>query len=144
MTNEQISQTLGIINSCIAMAESGDTAQTLKSLMLLYLPWLPLNEGVGFDLEVETDSGEEDSNLSRLTVLIQTKNYGNIKGVFTLTTANSVDVLITCAEIFPKTLLLQKLKEESSAHSMTTTIDIEAVEPKKNETQENQETKVNL
>ena len=144
MTNEQISQTLGVINSCIALAESGDTAQTLKSLMLLYLPWLPLNEGVGFDLEVETEKGEEEKNNSKLTVLIQTKNYGNVKGVFTLTTTNSVDVLITCSEIFPKTLLLQLLKEESSAHAMTTTIDIEAVEPKKEEIKENQETKVNL
>ncbi len=144
MTNEQIAQTLGVINSCIALAESGDTAQTLKSLMLLYLPWLPLNDGVGFDLEVETNSSEDDASNSRLTVLIQTKNYGNVKGIFTLTTTNSVDVLITCSDIFPKTLLLQKLKEESSAHAMTTTIDIEAVEPKKEEIQENQETKVNL
>ena len=144
MTNEQITQTLSVINSCIALAESGDTAQTLKSLMLLYLPWLPLNDGVGFDLEVETDSGEDKSSNSRLTVLIQTQNYGNVKGLFTLTTTNSVDVLITCSEIFPKTLLLQRLKEESSAHAMTTTIDIEAVEPKKAEIQEKQETKVNL
>jgi len=144
MTNEQISQTLSVINSCIALAESGDSAQTLKSLMLLYLPWLPLNEGVGFDLEVETDNGEEDKNNSRLTVLIQTKNYGNVKGVFTLTTTNSVDVLITCSELFPKTLLLQCLKEESASHAMTTTIDIEAVEPKKDEVKENPETKVNL
>ena len=65
-------------------------------------------------------------------------------GVFILTTSNSVDILITCAPIFPKTLLLQNLKEESSAHAMTTTIDIEAVEPKEEEIKKNQETKVNL
>ena len=34
--------------------------------------------------------------------------------------------------------------EESSAHAMNTTIDIEAVEPKKKEVLENQEAKVNL
>ena len=34
--------------------------------------------------------------------------------------------------------------EESSAHAMNTTIDIEAVTPKKQETLENQEAKVNL
>ena len=144
MTSEQINETLGIINSCVSMAESGNPAQTLKSLMLLYLPWLPLNEGVGFDLEVEADNGENESNDSRLTVLIQTKNFGNVKGVFTLTTSNSVDVYIVCSEAFPKTLLQRSLIDEGASHAMTMTIDVEAIEPKKEETAEKQEAKVNL
>ena len=144
MTSEQINETLGIINSCVAMAESGNPAQTLKSLMLLYLPWLPLNEGVGFDLEVENDNGENESNDSRLTVLIQTKNFGNVKGVFSLTTSNSIDIYIVCSEAFPKTLLQKSLMEEGTSHSMTMTIDVEAIEPKKTETVEKPEAKVNL
>ena len=144
MTNEQISQTLSLVNSCVSMAESGNPAQTLKSLMLLYLPWLPLNEGVGFDLEVETDNGENESNDSKLTVLIQTKNYGNVKGIFTLTTSNSVDIFIICSEDFPKTLLQKSLMEESESHAMSMTIDVEAVENKNTEKAERQEAKVNL
>lgn len=144
MTNEQISETLNIINSCVAMAESGSPAQTIKSLMLLYLPWLPLNEGVGFDLEVETNNGESESNDSKLTVLIQTRNYGNVKGVFTLTTSNSVDIYIICANGFPKTLLQKSLVEEGSSHAMTMTIDVEEIEPKNTEPAEKQEAKVNL
>lgn len=144
MTNEQIQETLSIINSCIAMAESGNTSQTLKSLMMLYLPWLPLNEGVGFDLEVETAPGENESNDSKLTVLIQTRNFGNVKGEFTLTTTNSVEVLITCTEIFPKSILQKSLMEESKSHAMNTKIEIEAVAPKSEEINEKQETKVNL
>ena len=144
MTNDQIRETLSVLNSCIAMAESGNSAQTLKSLMLLYLPWLPLNEGVGFDMEVESEPGENNSNNSKLTVLIQTRNYGNVKGVFTLTTSNSVDIYIICSEGFPKKTLQQSLNEESSAHAMNTNIDIETVAPKNEEIQENQETKVNL
>ena len=144
MTGEQIRETIGIINSCVAMAESGNPAQTVKSLMLLYLPWLPLNDGVGFDLEVETTDGENESIDSKLTVLIQTKNFGNVKGVFTLTTSNSVDIYIICAENFPKVTLQKSLMDESSAHAMNTTIDIEAVTPKKQETLETQEAKVNL
>ncbi len=143
MTGEQIRETLSIINSCVAMAESGNPAQTLKSLMMLYLPWLPLNEGVGFDLEVETPDGENESNDSKLTVLIQTKNYGNVKGVFTLTTSNSVDIYIICSEGFPKATLQRSLMEESSAHAMNTNIDIESVTPIKAEA-ERQEAKVNL
>ena len=92
MNNNQIQETLKIVNSCISMAESNNPAQSLKSLMMLYIPWLPLNEGVGFDLEISSQDGETDSNESKLTVLIQTKNFGNLKGVFTLTTSNSVDI----------------------------------------------------
>jgi len=143
MTSEQIRETLSIINSCIALAESGTPAQTLKSLMMLYLPWLPLNEGVGFDLEVESQSGENESNDSKLTVLIQTRNYGNIKGVFTLTTSNSVDIYIICSEDFPKNTLQKKLSESAQSHSMDAKIDIDTVTPIKKEN-ETQEAKVNL
>ena len=144
MSGDQIRETLSIINSCVAMAESGNPAQTLKSLMLLYLPWLPLNDGVGFDLEVETAEGESPAIDSKLTVLIQTRNFGNVKGVFTLTTSNSVDIYIICSESFPKVTLQKSLLDESSAHAMNTTVDIEAITPKKQETLENQEAKVNL
>ena len=126
------------------MAESENPAQTLKSLMMLYLPWLPLNEGVGFDLEVDTATGENESNDSKLTVLIQTKNFGNVKGVFTLTTKNSVDIYIICSEDFPKITLQKSLMEESSSHAMSSTIDIEAVTPKNKDMNENREAKVNL
>lgn len=143
MSNEQIQETLEIINSCISMAESNNPAQTLKSLMMLYIPWLPLNEGVGFDLEITSQNDSDDFNDSKLTVLIQTKNFGNLKGVFTLTTTNSVDILIICSENFPKKLLQKTLMEESSAHAMNTNIDIEEVTPIKEENETN-ETKVNL
>ena len=144
LTNDQIRETLSIISSCVAMAESGNQTQTLKSLMLLYLPWLPLNDGVGFDLEIEPPDGENESNDSKLTVLIQTKNFGNVKGVFTLKTSNSVDVYIICSEDFPKRTLQKSLMEESSAHAMKSTIDVEAVTPKTKDINENRETKVNL
>ncbi len=144
ISNEQIQETLSIINSCISMAESNSPAQTLKSLMMLYLPWLPLNEGVGFDLEITSQEGESDSNDSKLTVLIKTKNFGNLKGEFTLTTSNSVDVLIVCSESFPKKILQKLLMEESSAHAMNTNIDVEEIETKSEEINETQETKVNL
>ena len=144
MDGKQIQETLSVINSCIAMAESENPAQNLKSLMMLYLPWLPLNDGVGFDLEITPDAGENDSNDSKLTVLIQTKNFGNLKGVFTLTTSNSVEVYITCSDSFPKATLQKKLAEESSSHAMNTNIDIEDIKPVNEEPNETRETKVNL
>jgi len=109
----------------------------------LYFPWLPLNEGVGFDLEITAPDGENDLNDSKLTVLIQTKNFGNLKGIFALTTTNSVDILIFCSENFPKKLLQKLLMEESTSHAMNTNIDVEEVQPIKEEN-EVHETKVNL
>lgn len=144
LSNEQIQENLAIINSCISMAESNNPAQTLKSLMMLYLPWLPLNEGVGFDLEITPQDGETESNDSKLIVLIQTKNYGNLKGEFILTTSNSVDVLITCSEAFPKNILQKMLTEESTAHAMNSNIDIEEIQPQEEKLNEIAETKVNL
>ena len=144
MTSDQIQETLSIINSCVSMAESGNPNQTIKSLMMLYIPWLPLNEGVGFDLEIEAPDGENESNDSKLTVLIQTKNYGNVKGVFTLTTSNSVDIYIICSEEFPKKTLEKSLKEESSTLAVHTNVDVESVAPIKKETFEKPEAKVNL
>ncbi|MCQ2740123.1 MAG: hypothetical protein MJ237_07845 [bacterium] len=144
LEGKQLQETLSVINSCISMAESDNPAQNLKSLMMLYLPWLPLNEGVGFDLEIETQNGENESNDSKLTVLIQTKNYGNLKGVFTLTTTNSVDIYIICSESFPKGTLLRNMQNESSSHAMNTTIDIEAIAPKEEKENVTAETKVNL
>ena len=144
LDSKQLQDTLGVINSCIAMAESDNPTQNLKSLMMLYLPWLPLNEGVGFDLEITPPEGENDSNDSKLTVLIQTKNFGNLKGVFTLTTTNSVDIYIICSDKFPKNTLLKDLQAESSSHAMNTNIDIEDIKPTKDELNEQRETKVNL
>lgn len=144
MDGKEIQETLKIINSCIAMAESDNPAQSLKSLMMLYLPWLPLNEGIGFDLEITPPDGENDSNNSKLTVLIQTKNYGNLKGIFTLSTSNSVDIFIVCSDKFPKNTLLKNLMTESSSHAMNTNIDIEETKPASDEHNETHETKVNL
>ena len=143
LSSEQIQETISIINSCISMAESNNPAQSLKSLMMLYLPWLPLNEGIGFDLEISAKSEDDDLNNSKLIVLIQTKNYGNLKGTFILTSSNSVDILIVCSKNFPKQFLLKLLNEESSAHAMNTNIDIEEIVPLKEENETN-ETKVNL
>ena len=43
----QMKDTAKLINASIAAASQNDSAQTMKMLLLLYLPWLPLQEGVG-------------------------------------------------------------------------------------------------
>ena len=132
ITQEELSELIGIHPRQLSKIETGEHFPSCKTLERLCIA-----------LEITPQEGEIDSNDSKLTVLIQTKNFGNLKGVFTLTTSNSVDVLIICSENFPKNILQKSLMEESSAHAMNTNIDIEEVSPKKEEN-ETHETKVNL
>lgn len=141
--NSQILETMSLLNSCVGMLEDKNPQSTLKSLMLLYLPWLPLPQGVGFELEVGAPPSEEESSESVITVLIQTKNYGNVKGYLTLTTKNSVDVLIFCTEEFPKELLYKRIMDEMKNNAVQTNIDIEIMMTKQDDKDENQ-AKVNL
>ncbi len=141
--NSQILETMNLLNSCVSMIEDNNPQSTLKSLMLLYLPWLPLPQGVGFELEVGAPPEEDESSNSVITVLIQTKNYGNVKGSLTLTTKNSVDVLILCSEEFPKELLKKRLTDEMKNNSVQTNIDIETLITKQEDKDEHQ-AKVNL
>ena len=125
------------------MAESNTPTQNLKSLMLLYIPWLPLNENINFDLEITPQEGENESTNSKLIVLIQTKNFGNLKAELILTTSNSINIFITCSENFPKNILEKLLEEESSSHAMSTNVDIESVQSI-NDQNKTAEAKVNL
>lgn len=117
----QIKEMARLINASMAAAAQNEPAQTLKILMLLYLPWLPLEEGVGFDLEVESKNDEEESD-SILTITISTVNYGTILVTLILETSNSVHVSIECSSDFPKEELLLRIQGEEKNYSMNSII----------------------
>lgn len=117
-----LQDTINIINASVSATSQNDSTQTLKNLMLLYLPWLPLQEGVGFDLEIEQDKEEKQFD-TFIKIMITTVNYGNVNAVVSLVTGNSVDISITCSEKFPKEKLLKKLQKESNQYSMQSVID---------------------
>ena len=118
----QMKETAKLINASIALASTDNPAQTLKTLMLLYLPWLPLHEGAGFDLEIETSENKGAENESILIVTITTVNYGIIIATIILETPNSVHVNIECTEKFPKDELLLRLENEQKHYSMQSII----------------------
>lgn len=120
----QLKETAKLINASIALASQDNPAQTLKTLMLLYLPWLPLQEGTEFDLEIETSSGGAESE-SVLIVTITTINYGIITATLILETQNSVHVNIECSESFPKDELMLRLESEQKHYSMQSVISFE-------------------
>ena len=129
----EIKDTMKLINASISAAGDKNPAATLKSLMLLYLPWLPLQESVGFDLEIEESQGGAEDSESSLTIMISTKNYGNIRATLVLTDGNNVSVFINCSETFPKEELLKRIKSEDKKHSLQSNIVFEQKAMKQDE-----------
>lgn len=128
----QIKEMARLINNSMAAAAQNEPAQTLKVLMLLYLPWLPLEDGVGFDLDIETDETKEESD-SILTITISTINYGTVIATLVLETSNSVHVSIECSKDFPKEELLIRIQGEEKNYSMNSVITFSDREAKSEE-----------
>lgn len=138
----QLKETAKLINASVAAASKNDSAQTMKLLMLLYLPWLPLQEGVGFDLEIETGAGNNESD-SILIITITTLNYGNVIATLILETSNSVDVNIECTKEFPKDELLLRIESDEKHYSMQSSVSFE-ISTQKMEQKEKPEAKINM
>jgi len=140
----QLKETAKLINASVAAASKNDGAQTMKLLMLLYLPWLPLQEGVGFDLEIETGAGADESD-SILIITITTLNYGNVTATLILESSNSVHVNIECVKEFPKDELLLRIEGDEKHYSMNSVVSFETSSQKTvNEQQEKPQAKINM
>ena len=118
-------ETMRLINQSVSVAEQNNPSSVLKSLMLLYLPWLPVQDSVGFELEIESSEAESQSSESSISIMISTKNYGNLKATLVLLAGNSITVLINCSDTFPKEELLKRIKSEDSKHSVQSNVIIE-------------------
>ena len=141
--NSQINDTLKMISASMAATETSTPSKVLKNIIELYLPWYPLQQGVGFDLSIETKAGEQDF-LSVLKVWIQTRNYGNVNAILTLMTSNSVDMSIQCSEKFPKDDLLKRLNEETKNRTMQSNINVEEFEQTEGYIEPQQQAKISL
>ncbi len=140
----QLKDTAKLINASIAAASQNDSAQTMKLLLLLYLPWLPLQEGVGFDLEIETGENNKESD-SILIITITTLNYGNIKATLILENSNSIHVNIECIKEFPKDELLMRIENDEKHYSMESVVSFESSSQTTiNEKQEKPQAKINM
>lgn len=129
----QIKDAIRFINASVSVAGQDNPEKILKTFMLLYLPWLPLQEGVDFDLEIEgSQGGEEDSELS-ITIMISTRNYGNVRVTLVLLAGNSMSIIINCSEKFPKEELLKRINAESKRHSIQSDVTFEQKAMKQDE-----------
>ena len=107
-----------LINASIAIASENEPVKTLKLLLLLYLPWLPLKDGTGFDLEIEPQNKENSGGNCLLTVTISTINYGIVIATLALETSNSVQVSIECSDKFPKDELDERINIDKKHYSI--------------------------
>ena len=139
----QLKDTAKLINASVAAAAQNDAAQTMKLLMLLYLPWLPLQEGVGFDIEIEQGKSGDDSN-SILIITISTINYGNVIATLVLENSNSVHVSIECIKEFPKDELLLRIEGDEKHYSMESIVSFETISTVPDNTQEKPQAKINM
>jgi hypothetical protein len=140
----QMKEMAKLINACISIASENNPQKTLKLLLMLYLPWLPLEDGVGFDLEVSTEEEEKEESDSILIVTITTINYGNVKATLILESSNSVQVSIECLSEFPKTELSLRLNKEQKSYSMNSVISYNTDKSQKQEQEHPQKTAVNM
>ena len=140
----QLKETAKLINASVAAASKNDAAQTMKLLMLLYLPWLPLQEGVGFDIEIEKGASGDDSD-SILIITITTLNYGNVIATLVLESSNSVHVNIECVKEFPKDELLLRIEGDEKHYSMESVVSFDtSSQTTVNNLQEKPQAKINM
>lgn len=123
--NSQIKDIIKLINASVSVAGQENSNQVLKSFMLLYLPWLPLQEGVDFELEIGTTETEGEEGENSITIMISTRNYGNIKVTLILLQGHSLSIFVNCSNDFPEEELIKRLKTEGKNHSILTDVSFE-------------------
>lgn len=121
----QMKEMAKLINASISIASENNPKKTLKLLLMLYLPWLPLEDGVGFDLEIQNKSESKEESDSILTITISTLNYGTVNVTLILETSNSVQVQIECNESFPKQEIKLRIEKEQKFYAMNSVLNFE-------------------
>ncbi|MCM1339473.1 MAG: hypothetical protein NC191_07385 [Muribaculaceae bacterium] len=131
----QMKEMAKLINASISVASENNPQKTLKLLLMLYLPWLPLEDGVGFDLEIQNKNDSHEESDSILTITISTINYGAVNVTLFLETSNSVQIKFECSEDFPKHEIRLRIENEQKHYAMGSVLNIETNSNIKNNTQ---------
>ena len=106
---KQLKEMVTLVNACIPASDASAT-QVIKNLMIMYLPWLPLNGPVNF--EMAFGGGDDDKNSEMddsISVIITTKNFGIVK-IFIFNDSGKYNIDLNCSEEFPKAKFNNALK----------------------------------
>ena len=139
----QMKEMAKLVNASISIASENNPQKTLKLLLMLYLPWLPLEDGVGFDLEIQPKNENKEESDSILQITISTINYGVIKATLVLESSNSVQVTIESSEKFPKNELKTRISKEQKFYSMDSVVSF-SENKQKEQTETKQSANINM
>lgn len=125
----QFKSMMNIIGASVA-AFSADNSQAVKSLILLYLPWLPLNASKNEHLDFELnffDSNDPENplggdSIETVSILIKTQNYGNISALLEMSRDLKISVSLNCTEEFPSAMFTKLFNEKTKEEGLTTQV----------------------
>ena len=127
--------------SLVSTATTSDV-QTLKTTLLMYLPWLPLTDPNAFKLEIgnsgaDSAIGSDDS----VSILISTEHYGNLQADVYKTQEDGIKIQLISSQTFPQKDFIIFMQEESKKYNININLDMAQKEAfnkdkiKKSETQ---------
>ncbi len=139
--DEQLSQISKLIS--FISASSTSDVQTLRSTMLMYLPWLPLTDPEVFKLEIgKSGSNGENSDGDNVTVQIATENYGNLSAYIVKTDEDGIKIELISSQTFPQNDFVILMKEESKKYGININFAMETKEAFNKEKNEKSQTQV--
>ena len=143
LKDEQLTQLSKLI-SFVAASASSDV-QSLKTTMLMYLPWLPLTDPNAFKLEIMS-AGSDNNDISDdfVTVLIATENFGNLQANIYKTQQDGIKIELITSETFPQNEFVILIKEESKKYSININFQLEKKEIFNKSKNENIKTQVSM
>lgn len=143
LKNEQLNQLTKLI-SFVAASASADV-QSLKTTMLMYLPWLPLTQQENFKLDV-AEKTSDNSSVSDdfVSVLISTENYGNIQADIYKTDLDGIKILFVSSSAFPQKDFIDFMREESKKYNININLDMAQNEKFGENKKQDRQTKVCL
>lgn len=121
LKDEQLS-VLSKLISFVSLSSSSDV-QSLKTTLLMYLPWLPLTDPDAFKLEIASGGSESSDSINdSITILISTENYGNLKADIYKTSEDGIKIETAVSESFPLKDFDILMKEESKKYNININI----------------------
>lgn len=141
LKDEQVGQLTKLIS--FVTASSTSDVQTIRTTMLMYLPWLPLTDPNVFKLEISNSaSNGAVASDDFVTVLISTENYGNLQSDIYKTEQDGIKIELISSETFPQNDFITLMKEESKKYSININFELSKKESFNKEKNEQSETQV--
>lgn len=114
-----LKEIMALLNSQTAF--SAGENQALKTLILLYLPWLPLSQRYEDNLDFTIDifdkiqgpDPDTEESVEEVKILIETKNFSNVTVILNMSPIGRIDVDVMADKKFPHKKVMELIKEST-------------------------------